>query len=635
MEKERSLLSHPFVGSEHLLLSLLKSDKYTIFLLSDYGVTYDTFFEKLKNVVGECKKNVDFNLYTPLLKRVINFALEEAKINKEKVNSKYILSSLIEEGEGVAVRILLGMDVDLDDLYKTINEKNKDSELNLSFGKNLNETVCMDEKVIGRDKEIQYIIETLLRKKKNNPLLIGDAGVGKSAIVEEFARMINLGVVPKKLKNSCIISVDMASIVAGTKYRGEFEEKLNKIIEISQKNSDIILFIDEIHTITNAGGAEGAIGAGDIFKPYLARGDIKVIGATTTDEYNKYIAKDKALSRRFEINLIKEPSRAQTVHILNNIKGEYEKFHNVKISNNNINQIVKLADEFIFNKKNPDKSIDFLDSVASYVQMRNDNSETIDNYLVKLSNVKKEKNKCVCDDKFEQALKFHEEELILENKISKMDDEIVNVIKTKDILKVLESKTNMPVLLNKKTLISNINYNLDSKFEEKNCCILKKFIIDKFDDLSKLKTLFVYGDSVDVVKKVRKILEGINYIKINGEDFMSSESISKLLGVSAGYSGYNDNNIFSSLNNNPYALIHVYNFDKCADNIKNLINEIIKEEKVTNSKGEDINFNHSLLVVSSLCCEKSKVGFDNKGVEDKKCSDFDYVITHEKKEILV
>lgn len=220
MEKERYKLSHPFVGSEHLLLSLLKNDNEIKKIFFEFNVTYNNFKDELINVVGIPKKNVEFNLYTPLLKRVINFAKEEAALSEAKVTGKYLLESLLEENEGVAIKILLKLDVDLDVLYKNLNKKDISEEVVCSFGKNLNYSVNMDEVVVGREKEINFIIETLLRKKKSNPLLIGEAGVGKTAVVEEVARRINLGLVPRKLVNANIISLDMSSVVSGTKYRG-------------------------------------------------------------------------------------------------------------------------------------------------------------------------------------------------------------------------------------------------------------------------------------------------------------------------------------------------------------------------------------------------------------------------------
>lgn len=296
-EKERYELKHPYVGTEHLLLAILKCDEELKSFLSKYNLTYDNFKKELILVVGTSSKSTTINLYTPMLKRVINTAISNSK---EKCNgivsSKELLLAIIEEGEGIAIRLLLGMGIDTDIIYSKLNDNiksNKKLEI-FEVGVLLNSNINMNEQVIGRDKEIDSIIETLLRKKKNNPLLIGDAGVGKTAIIEEFVRRIEKKEVPEDLFDKKVVSLEMGALVSGTKYRGEFEEKLTKIIKELENNPDIILFIDEIHSMVNAGGAEGAINASDIFKPALARGNVKCIGATTTEEYQRYFQKDKA-----------------------------------------------------------------------------------------------------------------------------------------------------------------------------------------------------------------------------------------------------------------------------------------------------------------------------------------------------
>jgi len=376
-EKERYNLKHPYVGTEHLLLSVLSNDKEMAEYLKEYGLTYEKFKKELNIVVGSASKTSEINLYTPLLKRVINNALDNAKENNNAiVTTKHLILSILEEGEGIAIRLLVTMNIDIDSIYDNLNKNNKLTTKKLELyetGILLNESIDFNECVVGRDKEIDLIIETLLRKKKNNPILIGDAGVGKTAIVEELVRRIERKEVPDNLYNTKIVSLEMGALVSGTKYRGEFEEKLTKIIKELENNSNIILFIDEIHSMVNAGGAEGAITAGDIFKPALARGKIKCIGATTTHEYQKFFSGDKALMRRFEIINVDEPTSSETKDILLKVKNEYEQHHNVIIPTNMLDKIITYTDKFITNKKNPDKAIDFLDSVCSKVK-------TINNY---------------------------------------------------------------------------------------------------------------------------------------------------------------------------------------------------------------------------------------------------------------
>ncbi len=617
MEEERYLLKHPFVGSEHLILAAIKKDEYIRNIFKKYDITYDNFKDELVKIVGTPKKNVDFNLYTPLLKRVISEALVNAKDNKEKLKTKDFIVSILEEGEGVGIRILLGMDIDIDDLYESLSDK-KDKEKNskISFGKNLSETVNMDEITVGRDNELEFVIETLLRKKKSNPLLIGDAGVGKTAIVEELARRINKKEVPLSLQKYKIISIEMSSLVSGTKYRGEFEEKLTKVIEEIESKKNIILFIDEIHTMVAAGGAEGAISAGDIFKPYLARETIKVIGATTTQEYDKYFAKDKALSRRFEIINIKEPSITETIEILNKIKKEYENHHNIKISKNNLSQIVNLTDKYITSRKNPDKSIDFLDSVCSMLTLKNDKSKTINKYLDKLVKLKEEKEKNVSENNFAKAINIHEEEILFERKIKEVNN-YKNKISDKDILKVLEAKTKIPFLEDNNKIIHELKDHLKNNIDEKNNVKLCNFVKDKLENLDKVKVLKQIGENKEIknciIKALEKVFENkINTIKLDGSDLSLDNSISKLIGASAGYVGYNDEYIFSKLKYNPFSIIVIDNYEEVSLSIKNLIEFIKENNYVCDSKGEKISFASSFIILNSNEKTIKNVGFYKK-----------------------
>lgn len=297
-EKERERLESEYVSTEHLLLAILKYDNKVSKYLKRLNVTYDTFLDTLNKYVPPEKSPNNVNIYTPLLKKIIS--------QTENLSEESLFFNILNEGEGVAIRILMNMDVDVDNLYNYFKNDTSISNLKcLKYGEILNETASFNEKVVGREKEIDLILETLMRKKKCNPLLIGDAGVGKSAIVEEIARRIKLNKVPFKFKDFIIVSLSMSSLIAGTKYRGEFEERLNNILDQIKGNDNVILFIDEMHTMVNAGAAEGAISAGDILKPTLARGNIKCIGATTKEEYEKYFIKDKALARRFETIFIK------------------------------------------------------------------------------------------------------------------------------------------------------------------------------------------------------------------------------------------------------------------------------------------------------------------------------------------
>lgn len=368
-ELERINLKHPYVGSEHLLLSILSYKNGLSTFLKDYGVTYDLFKKNLLQVVGKCKKDNPKNLYTPLLRKVL------ARYNIKNKNSdncveENLFISILDEGEGIAIRIMLKMNVDLDDIYIKLKEKQKISmmiETN-KVGVLLNKSVD-NSCVFGREEEIEKIILSLTRKKKCNPILVGPAGVGKTALVEELARRINNKNVPTTLFNKKIYLIDMGSLISGTKYRGEFEERLNIIIKELENDKNSILFIDEIHTMVGAGGAEGAINASDILKPHLARGTIKCIGATTTKEYNKTFLKDKALQRRFEVINVTELSDDKMINLMSKVKKEYESFHNIKIPNHLLSKIIELSNLYIKNISNPDRAIDLLDSSCAMAKV--------------------------------------------------------------------------------------------------------------------------------------------------------------------------------------------------------------------------------------------------------------------------
>ena len=403
-KKEMYELNHPYVSSEHLLLAILKGDNEISDKLKSFDLDYNRFKEEVVKIIGKGSKPSQWFLYTPLLKRIIENATVEAKENNNGVVTvNHLFASLLDEGEGVAIRILIGMDIDIDELYseftdKIINKKSHKKLLIEEIGVDLNQRAMNGnlDPVTGRDEEIKRVLEILCRRCKNNPLLIGEAGVGKTAIVEELANMIVRGEVPLALRNKRIISLDMASSVAGTKYRGEFEERMNKILKEIEENDDIILFIDEIHTLVGAGGAEGAIDASNIFKPALARGKIRCIGATTTDEYKKYIEKDSALERRFQKVMIEAPSEDTVKSILMNLKEIYEGFHKVIIDEEIIDLIIHLSSKYIYNRNEPDRSIDILDEVSAKVSLKESkNLKEYGAYNKKLKEVIKNKKKAI------------------------------------------------------------------------------------------------------------------------------------------------------------------------------------------------------------------------------------------------
>ena len=431
-------LKHPYVGSEHLLLAILKKDNIVSEKLKDYNLDYNRMREEIINTIGIGKKESEWFLYTPLLKRVIENAIVDSKENNNgEVKIEHLFSSLLEEGEGVAIRIMLSMNIVIDELYNDFviqistpkKKKNKKKLLLEELGVDLTKK-AMEGKldpVIGREVEIKRILEVLSRRTKNNPILIGEAGVGKTAIVEELSRLIVSGDVPMSLRNKRIISLDMATAVAGTKYRGEFEDRIRKILKEIESNDDIILFIDEIHTLVGAGGAEGAIDASNIFKPALARNKLRCIGATTISEYKKYIEKDGALDRRFQKVTVEAPDKKTVKEILMKLKTIYEKYHFVTVDNDIVDLIIDLSEKYVYDRNQPDKAIDILDEVCARVSLKENKNIKKYNMLKKeLTNTMKKKKEYILNSNFKEASKCKEKENLIMNEINNLEIKVRN-----------------------------------------------------------------------------------------------------------------------------------------------------------------------------------------------------------------
>lgn len=643
--KEMSLLKHPYVGSEHLLLSILKKDNIVSRKLKDYGITYDSFRQEVVKIIGVGNSESDYFVYTPLLKKVIenSIILSKEQGNKE-VTLECLFLSLLDEGEGVAVRILLSFNVDIDTFYDEINKskkirKNKKNLLVDEYGLNLNNEVIANniDPVIGRENEVQRVIEILCRRTKNNPLLIGDAGVGKTAVIEEIARKIVDGEVPNKLLNKRVVSVSMASLVSGTKYRGEFEERVTKLLNEIEEVNDVIVFIDEIHTLVGAGGAEGAIDASNILKPALARGKINVIGATTTEEYKKFIENDKALSRRFQTVIIDEPNNEKVTEILMKLKPIYEKYHKVVIDDEIIKLIVKLSDKYLYNRKNPDKAIDVLDEVCAKVAIKEDEFSKRSNYYKGLlKTIKTLKNNAVLNSKFEEALYLREEEMKLESCINKLDVKIMKTPKekkvTKDIVaEVIKSKGRVPVyeILKPTFVVKELLDTLKKSVIGQDAAI--KVLTDatrgiiygyKYDN-KPLSFLFVGPTGVGktlLAKEYHKFLFGNNnIIRLDMSEYREEYSVSKIIGSPPGYVGYeNKNNLLEEVKNRPYSVILLDEVEKAHPAVLNLFLQIMDEGMIKDSSGNTFRFDNTIIIMTSNAGASSQnIGFLNNSSQNK------------------
>lgn len=588
-EKECMNLKHPYVGTEHLLLSLLKN-KDVLEVASRYGLTYEIFRDELINIVGLSNKKSEVILYTPLLRMVIEMSTKE-----ENVTAKKIMKNLLSSDDGIALRLLMGLNIDIESMYKELSEDDI-SELNI-----IGEQIQSDNILIGRDKEINEIIQILLRKNKNNPILIGEAGVGKSAIVEELSRRIDANLVPPKLKGKKIISLDMASMLSNTKYRGEFETRLNNIIKEVKKNKNIILFIDEIHTIVKTGGGEGSIDAANILKPYLANDKIKIIGATTTYEYEKFISPDKALKRRFQSVMVVEPNELETKNILLGVKKIYEDFHNVKITESNIDYIVSLANKYIYTNHNPDKSLDVLDMVASKVNMESElqeNSFKCNEYL----NNKDYKNAYY-------LRKNNKKKLTIKNKDIEetiMSITGINLIKQKDI-------DNLCHILNTKFGINNMNRIFENRLNSNK---VLSFTLKGKDKAIK----------EEIVKTIVSTLK-YNYLELDLKDYVSDTSINRIVGSDPGYIGYNDVNLLSKIKYKPYSLIYLKNADASSYKVLELFKSIIDKSYIRDNKNELVVFDNCVIIMDKLK-ETPTVGYEHHEENTNFELDTDLIITN-------
>ncbi len=625
-EIEMLNLNHPYVGSEHLILAILSFHNNVSTILNKNNLTYKRFKKRLIDKVGVCSKKSEFIFYTPLLKKIIETASLNAKENAtQEVGITHLFLALIEESDGIGITILKSMNCNLDLIYKDITKLligSKNLLIN-ELGIDLNNLAINNEldKVIGRNKEIDRVIEILARKNKNNPILLGEAGVGKTAIVEELARRITKGDVPNFLIDKKIISLNLSNVISGTKYRGEFEEKLNKIIKELEFSQNIILFIDEVHTLIGAGGAEGAIDASNILKPVLARGKVKCIGATTLTEYSKYIEKDKALERRFQKVIINEPSTLETKTILLKIKGDYEKFHNVKISNEIINDIIEYSKKYINDRNEPDKSIDILDEVCAKTNVNVTNIE-LNILKKKIKEKNKLKNKYIRLNDFKKASLIKEEENSLKANLNVLKEKIGKKIVTiETVINVIESKSNMKICnQNNNSYYNEISKKLNSKIIGQETAIeefLKIIkIIENKKDKKPVSILFNGNTGIgktELAKEFAKIKK-LNLIRLDMSEYKSEMSVNRILGSPQGYVGYDDiNTTFESIKTKPNSVILLDEIEKAHSSVINLFLSILDEGEIKNSKGEILKFyNCTFILTTNYLNKEVNIGFTKK-----------------------
>ncbi|NSW92392.1 MAG: ATP-dependent Clp protease ATP-binding subunit [Firmicutes bacterium] len=660
-------LGHNYVGTEHLLLGLVKEGSgVAARVLQSQGVTEGKILREIEQLVGRGEKTGQQPLgFTPRTKRVLELSFKEArKMNQNYIGTEHLLLGIMREGESVAVRILMDLGVDpqklLSEIVRILNEETPGSvgaQRNNSgyantptlnqFGRDLTEMAREGkfDPIIGRDKEIERVIQVLSRRTKNNPCLIGEPGVGKTAIAEGLAQKIVEGNIPEILKDKRVVTLDLSAMVAGAKYRGEFEERLKKAMDEVRKAGNVILFIDEMHTIIGAGAAEGAIDASNILKPALARGEIQVIGATTLDEYRKHVEKDAALERRFQPITVEEPSVEETLEILKGIRDKYEAHHRVKITDEALEAAARLGDRYITDRYLPDKAIDLIDEAASRVRLR---AFTIPPDLkdleIQLEDLIKEKEDAIRCQEFEKAAKIRDKEHELRDRLEKAKNEWQQKNQTKtdivtedEIAEIVSSWTGIPVkrlakeeterlmemegILHKRVIGQEEAVKAISKAIRRGRVGLKdpKRPVGSFiflgptgvgkTELSKALAEALFGDENAM-------------IRIDMSEYMERFTVSRLVGSPPGYVGYDEGGqLTEKVRRKPYSVILFDEIEKAHPDIFNILLQILEDGRLTDSQGRVADFRNSVIIMTSnvgarLITEPKRLGFA-AGEEDK------------------
>lgn len=643
-QEEAVNLNHDYIGTEHILIGLLKEEEGVASqVLKQLGVHVDKVEEEVERLVGKGEyQQVGEITFTPRAKKVLELASQEAsQLKNSYIGTEHILLGLIKEGSGVAVRILTDLGINLDNVYSEIMKVLVDSGAQgfpSAPGKRTTKTPALDEygrdliklaqedkldPVIGRDMEIQRVIQILSRRKKNNPCIIGEAGVGKTAVVEGLAQKITNNDIPEILKDKRIICLDLALIVAGTKYRGEFEKRLKKIVKEVQESSDVILFIDEIHTLVGAGAAEGAIDASNILKPALARGELQVIGATTADEYRKYIEKDAALERRFQPIHISEPSIEETVKILKGLRDKYEAHHKIKITDQALKAAAHLSARYVSGRFLPDKAIDLVDEAASRIKLQNTISPPdMKEVEIKLSKIRKEKESAVKLQEFEKAAQLRDKEKKLEIKLREVKEKWetgrrVNKVGVteEDIAEIVSSWTGIPIFSLKEEeakKLLRMEKELHKRIIGQNKAIISisKAIRRARAGMKSPKRpigsfIFLGPTGVGKTELARTLAEFLfgdenALISLDMSEYMEKFAVSRLVGAPPGYVGYEEGGqLTEKVRRKPYSVVLLDEIEKAHPDVFNILLQIFEDGRLTDSQGRVVDFKNTVIIMTS------------------------------------
>lgn len=672
---------HNYIGTEHILYGLVKEGSGVASqVLNMQKITAENVVEEIEVLIGKGDKSQNRGEigFTPRSKRVIeNAFLEARKLGSEFIGTEHLLIGIMREGDSVAVRIMMDLNVNPQKLYneivKVINEdENAGANDKQPKGKargSYNQTPTLNQygtdltkkategkldPVIGRKDEIQRVIQILSRRTKNNPCLIGEPGVGKTAVAEGLAERIIAEDVPEMLKNKRVVSLDIASMVAGAKYRGDFEERIKKCLEEVKKAGDVILFIDEVHTIVGAGSAEGAVDAANILKPLLARGEVQVIGATTLNEYRKYIEKDSALERRFSPVTVGEPTNEETIEILKGIRDRYEAHHNVKITDEAIKAAVELSTRYINDRFLPDKAIDLVDEAASRVKMRTyTQPDTLKKLEEEISAMNKEKDDAIKVQDFEKAAGLRDKINVEKEKLQKEKEKweskntkSITTLTEEDIAEVVASWTGVPVKKLTQTeneKLRNLEQTLHQRVIGQNEAVdavakaIRRGRVGLKDPNRPIGSFLFLGPTgvgkTELSKALAESLFGNEdaMIRIDMSEYMEGHSVSKLIGSPPGYVGFDEGGqLTEKIRRKPYSVILFDEIEKAHPDVMNMLLQILDDGRLTDAQGRTVNFKNTVIIMTSnigarLITDKTTLGFSAKDKKDESQKEYETI----------
>lgn len=654
-QEEALKMNHRIIGTEHVLLGLMHTEGIASNVLSHLGIEYDKTKELIVGMVGEGQTPIEASQldYTPRVKKSFELAWNLAiRLKMNSIATEHLLLAIIETGEGVAFQALLEQGVTIEHIVREINNhyggnfggqqqqptpggmnmhpseegarEGKEQALE-EYGKNLNRLAKEGkiDPVIGRSKEIERVIQILIRRTKNNPALIGEPGVGKTAIAEGLAQRIIAGEVPELLKDKEIITVDMGGLVAGSKYRGDFEERVKRIIEEVKQRQNVILFIDELHTIVGAGSAEGSLDAANILKPELARGEIQLIGATTLDEYRKHIEKDAALERRFQPVTVDAPSVEDAIEILNGIKDKYEAFHSVAIEEAAVEAAVKLSDRYINDRQLPDKAIDLIDEACSRVRLRNNMAPAdIQEMEANIEHLTNELEAAIQSQAFEKAAELRDEKKVVQEKLTsareawdKENKTSHQVVTEEDIAEIVANWSGVPVtklkeedsqrLLRMEEILHQRVVGQDEAVKAVSKAVRRAHSGLKDPKRPIGSFLFLGPTGVGKTELAKALAESLfddenAMIRIDMSEYMEKFAVSRLTGAPPGYVGYDEGGqLTERVRRKPYSVVLFDEIEKAHPDVFNILLQVLDDGRLTDSQGRVVDFKNTVIIMTS------------------------------------